>query len=312
MAHRISAADIDALFTGYKDSVENAFGDYTPRFEGMYKFESSEMEREAYPITASSQVMTRWVGSRDVGDVSTKVEYVENGDPWQVAVAVKRKDIELRRKISLGDRAADHGKAGKALEDDLIKAALQGGAAHTWADGASFFSTSHPVIPWDSGAGTWINYAASGFGLTAANFETALERLMALKGWDGQEMGFDGEGFVLTVPPQLRSTGMRILKQVLSSDPGVSTAGGNTNINYGVAELRVVAKLANEATTWYLSYEGGAVKPLCLQEWRPFEVTMLTDLNSSVVFNLDEYRFGADRGLEYGYMMPHRIARYTA
>lgn len=312
MGHRISAADIDALFTGYKDSVENAFGDYEPRFGGMYRFETSEMEREAYPITATSQVMQRWVGSRDVGDVSTKVQYVDNGDPWQVAVAVKRRDIELRRKINLAERAMDHGKAGKALEDDLVKTALQSGAASTWMDGANFFSTTHPIIPWDAGAGTWSNYAASGMALTATNFETALQTMMALKGWDGQELGFDGEGFFLTVPPQLRSTAMRILKQVFSSDPGVTTAGGNTNINYGVAELRVVAKLSNEATTWYLSYEADAVKPLCLQEWRPFEVTMLTDLNSSVVFDLDEFRFGADRGLEYGYMMPHRIARYTA
>lgn len=306
----ISAADLTALYTGYKGTMERAFGDYKPEFEGFYTFESSSSEREAYPISAINSIMTRFAGENEYKDLMTKVKYVDNGDQWHVAAKFRRKDIILRSRGNLLETTAlQHGKGAASLPDRLIVSALQSGASRTWVDGVNFFALTgspHPVNPWDSSLGTWFNRRTS-FALSHTNFETVLQEMMTRTGWDGQPMNLSG--FELVVPPQLRGTAKRILESEYVVGPETNATGGNTNINKGAATLRISQLLSTEPAVWYLAAVGDYVKPYALQEWLPLEVIRMFDMNSSNVFELDEYRMKTQRGLEYAELLPHLIYR---
>lgn len=309
MAHVISSADLLALYTGYKSTYEDTFDSVVPQFEGVYGMETSEMEREAYPISAMTSIMERWNGDRTFSDLLTKVVYVDNGVPFQKAFAIKRRDLELRKKIQIEAAAKAHGKAAKLLEDDLIVTALQGGASAVWApDGLFFFAATgapHLVTPWDSSQGTWFNLRTS-FGLTAANAQTILTDLRSRKGWDGRSMNFSQ--FEIIVPSALEFTARRIFEQEFSSDPGVSTAGGNSNVLFRRATVRVCSALDAEPTVWYMRATDGD-PPFVIQEWRPLEIVRRFDLTSEAVFSRDEYQIGSSRGVEGARMLPHGIVR---
>lgn len=306
MAHQISAADVLAIFTGYKTTMMNAFAETDVELGHLVSMESSELEREAYPISAMAAVMQRWNGDRKFQDLLTKVVYVENGQKWEHSYAFQRRDIQLRRKMQVEQAAIAAGKAAKLLNDDLVVTALQGGTAAAYVDGVNFFATNHPIVPWDATVGTYAN-RKTGFGLTAANVQTVLTEMRGRRGWDNRPMRL--RQFTITVPSALEWTARRILEQELSSDPGVATAGGNTNILKGRATVKVASLLDDEPTVWYISADDSPVKPFALQEWQPLEVAMITDLNSEAVFHRDQFESGQSRGVEIGRMLPHAITR---
>lgn len=306
MAHQISAADLNALYTGYKATYEESFNSYEPKLSDVLAdIETSEMEREAYPISAIASIMTRWDGDRVYNDLLTKVTYVDNGQPFQHAFRIKRRDLELRRKIQIEQAAKGSGIAAKALEDDLLKTALQGGSAAAYVDGVNFFANNHPIVPWDASVGTWSNLR-TGFALTKANAQTALADMWARKGWNNREMNL--MQFEVIVPSGLGWTAKQIFEQVMSSDAGVATAGGNTNILAGQAKVRIVPQLNDEPTVWYVVATDGP-KPFVLQEWRPLEIVRRFDLTSENVFSRDEFEIGSSRGVEFGRILPHTIMR---
>ncbi len=314
MAHRMPAADVLALFTGYRTELERAFGSYKPQFEveGLYRIVPSDQEREGYVISAVQAIMTRWNGDRTYEDLLTRTQFIVNGDPFQMATAIRRRDFELRKRTQVGIIGEQHGVAAAALQDTLIRDALQNGAANGWADGSNFFSAAHNTVPWDPTQGTFSNLNAA-TALTPANFEAVMETMKGLFGWNNQPMTM--EGWVLTVPTALEAQALRIVEQELTVDNivgGATNTGGNTNINYKRARVRVVSHLNNEPTVWYLSAEGDTIKPLMLQEWRPMEVSRQFDPSDESVFSRDELQMGVSRGLEFGYALPHLISRNAA
>lgn len=311
MGLQSTAVTVNALFTNARDVLLNRYNEYVPQFEGMYSLEPSTGVRNAYPVIAASAAMSRLSGAPEYKDLFLKALFVENGDPWAEFMSIKRKDVELQASMSyLTTIAKTYGVAAKALVDDLIVTGLQTGATTAWIDGKNFFATDHPNSPNGLVAGTWSNLH-TGTALTPANFEAVLENLMGRLGWNGRPMNFRGQ-IELVVPWALRSEGKRILEQEHSSDPGVTTAGGNTNINFGAAKLRICQALVSEATTWYLVASGEDVKPIVIQEWRPTEVAWQMNPDSDAVFEQEEFRAKVSRGLEYCLLDPHYISKAVA
>lgn len=312
MSVQVSQAIVNQLFTDAKMTLLNAAKEYTPQFSGLYSVEKSQGEQSVYPVLAVSAAMNRLSGSPAYHDLFLKALTITNGKPWVDFISIQRERIEKQASMSYLDQvAATHGVAAKALEDDLILTLLQNGTATTWGpDGKAFFATDHPNSPNGVVSGTWSNLH-TGTALTAANFETVLQNLMARVGWNGRAMNFRG-GFELIVPPQLRSTAKRICEQELSSDPSVTTAGGNTNINKDAAKVRVCQLLSGEPTVWYLAAVGEIVKPFVVQEWAPLEMTWQTSPDNDAVFEQEEYRAKVRRGVEGGHLDPHYISRCAA
>lgn len=312
MGVQVTQTIINQLFTDTKRTLLDRYGEYMPQFEGLYNIEQSSGAQSAYPVLAALSALRRLSGSPEYRDLFLKSITVVNGDPWADFITIKRKDVEQQASMGyLSVIAKTMGSAAKALVDDLVVAGLQSGTSTIWGpDGKAFFATDHPNSPNGLVSGTWSNLH-TGTALTAANFETVLANLMGRLGWDGRPMNFRGQ-VELVVPWALRATAKRILEQEFSSDPGVTTAGGNTNVNFGAAKLRVCQALVGEPTVWYLVASGEDVKPIVIQEWRPLEMVWQTNPDSDAVFEQEEYRAKVSRGVEYALLDPHYISRCSA
>lgn len=312
MAVQVTQALIDQLFSVTKRTLLDVARDYQPQFSGLYSFEQSEGAQSTYPVIAAVAAMQRLGGAAEYRDMFLKGLTLVNGEPYVDFQAIKRKDVEQQKSMSYLDTIArTQAIAAKALEDDIIVGLLQGGASAAWGpDGKNFFATDHPNSPNGLASEPWSNLK-TGTALTAANFETVLAELMSRVGWNNRSMNFRG-GFELIVAPQKRGIAKRICEAEMSSDPGVSTAGGNTNINKDAAKVRVCQALFGEPDVWYLAATGEPVKPFVIQEWAPLEMTWQTSPDNDSVFEKEEYRAKVRRGVEGGYLDPHYITRCSA
>lgn len=309
MPVNVSQAVVNQLFTDAKMTLFQTAQDYKPQFAGLYTLEQSNGEQSAYPIMAAEAAMERLTGSPNYADAFVKNLVIVNREPYVKFMSIKRSQIERQASMSYLDRIAQtHGKAAKKLEDDIILNILQTGASTVWGpDGKYFFATDHPVSPNGVVAGTWRNLY-TGTGLTPSNYETVLANLQSRLGWDGASMSFTGQ-IELLVSPAKRAQAKRIVESEFTSDPGVTTAGGNSNVNQGSAVVRVCPALANEPNVWYLVASGEIVKPFILQEWRGLEMVWQTSNDSDAAFEQEEYRAKVSRGLEGGGLDPHYIIR---
>lgn len=312
MSVQATQAIVNQLFTETKRTLLDAARDYQPQFTGLYSMERSQGEQSVYPVIAAVAAMQRLGGAPEYRDLFLKSLTITNGKPYVDFMAIKREHIEKQASMSYLDQIAKtFGVAAKALEDDKIVELLQNGTNQTWGpDGKAFFATDHPISPNGLASGTWSNLK-TGTALNPQNFEVVLQEMMARYGWNNRPMNFRG-GFELIVPPQLRATAKRIVEASLSSDPGVTTAGGNTNINKDAAKVRVCTALANESGVWYLAATGETIKPFIIQEWASLEMTWQTSPDNDAAFEQEEFRAKVRRGVEGGYLDPHYITRCAA
>lgn len=329
MSFVTSNADLNALYTGIQQQILDAYLRYRRQMRGMAIEVMSTNVREAYPIQAIKATMTRWAGNREIGNLLQKVQYVENGKPWQNAIAIARKDVELKgRTLDLGRVAAMQGKAAKAQYDEIVKSLLQNGASTVCIDGANFFSATHPVVPWDASYGTFTNLRTT-FPLNRANFRIAYQAMLALKGWDLQP--FEVDKFYLVIPPQLQAQAQDIVDNPFAPVDGTQTGTSvaANNVDYRKAEIIMSQKLSNESDVWYLvstirppageidqdaefGQTGPLAGPFAIQQWRALEVVPRFSPESNNVFERDEYEIGISLGLEGGYLLPQHAVRCEA
>lgn len=307
MAGVMAPADVQALFTGAKLEMQKVYDEYIPDFTGCYEEIPSAAAREGYVITASAGALERLSAAKQhMGSSFTKTLYVENGEPWAKFLEVTESQIEDRTALNLlSQQSRALGIEAKALDDDLIVSALQSGTTIDWVDGKKFFATDHPVNPWGAYSGSWSNLF-TGTGLTPTNFETVWKEIMGRVGWNNRPLKLRGE-LQLWLPTQQYIKGQRITEQGLSSDPGVTTAGGNTNVNFGKAKARHMPSLNGEPTVWYLALVAPTAKPLGIQNKRAlrFEDNAGTDSRLE-----DEiYRQKVSRRAEYVPLNAHLIIR---
>lgn len=307
MANIMSQADVQAMFTGAKLEMQKVYDDYIPDFTGCYELIPSGEAREGYVVTASAGGLERLSAAKThMGDTHSKTLYVENGEPWAKFLEVSESDVENKVALNLlSQQARSLGIEAKALDDDLIVTLLQGGSSVAWVDGANFFSATHPINPWGAIAGTWANLRTT-FGLTAANFETAWEDMMARVGWNGRPLKLRGE-MQLWVPSALYSNAQRICEQQLSSDAGVTTAGGNSNINYKKAVVKHMPSLNSEPTVWYMAMVSPVAKPIGIQERRALRFEDNAGTDSRMIDEI--YRSKVSRRAEYVPLNAHLIIR---
>ncbi len=310
MAGIISPVDVNALFTSAQMKALLVYNQYTPDFADLAQAIPSTAQREAYVVTATAGALERLSeAKKHMGDQIAKTLYVENAEPWAKFMEVSEQQIQLQTAINwLDQQATALGTEAAGLVDDLVTAGLQAGSSTAWIDGVNFFSATHPINPWGAVVGNWSNLR-TGFGLTPTNFETVWADISGRLGWNNRPLKIRGQ-MQLWLPTARVSAGKRIVEQAMSSDPGVTTAGGNNNINFGRAVIKHCPSLDDEPTVWYAALVGQSQKPVGLQEWRGLRFENEFDsAQSKGRFEDEKYRSKVSRGLEFVPLNAHLIIR---
>lgn len=144
---------------------------------------------------------------------------------------------------------------------------------HTHFGTKTLCSTTHTT----AGAGTRSNRGA-GAALTAANWDTLLQRAMNWINYRGLNDGFVINRMV--VPPAL----MRIAKKILGSDGEPGTANNDVNTHKGMAALTVEPKLTS--STAYFGMADGAHDLQFIFGQRPTPKRYVTDSEETLVHGL--------------------------
>ena len=182
-----------------------------------------------------------------------------------------------------------------------------------WSDGFNFFDTGRPRNVDDPTMGTYDNdYPTTP--LTHNNYAQVRQAMMAERGEDGKSLNITPN--LLIVPPQLEQTALLILKASMIA-PGAfgnetSQVGAITNVYQNSAELLVVPELSADDDTWYLADTSKPVKPFvwALREAPSFALRV--DPRDPVVFDRNEYLFGARARGAAGGGFPFLVSRAAA
>jgi len=272
----ITSTNIAALQVGWHNIYRQAYGDSNPWWSKVCSRITSTTRTERIGWMARQLKMRKWVGPRILRNLYTHTQDIEN-DPFELTVGVDRDDIEDDMLGVYNDRFSDMGRAAAKWPDQLAKTVLQ--ANPTGFDGQALFSATHDLDP----AGNQDNDFA--LALSAANYRTVREAMLAFTGEDGEPLGVNPN--LLVVPPGLEGEA----KDILMAD---KLASGASNVEKGTADYLMIPGLANANTTWYLMDVRYAVKPLIFQERRAPQFVMKDGPTNDNVFWDKDVVYGVD------------------
>lgn len=253
-----------------------------------------------YGAMARLPAMREWLGPRLLANIDSHAYTLVNRH-FELTVGVSRDDIEDDQLGWTSPLLSEFGRQAAKWPDQLARDAMQAGTTDNGFDGVPFFATTHDLDP----AGNQSNNFTTN-PLTAANYATTRESMMAYTGEDGQPLGVMPD--LLIVPPQLESEA----RTILNADIIASGSAGVSNVYKSSADLLVMPELSGEATTWYLADSSRPLMPLIWQVRKPVVLTSRTSLSDENVFTSNRFEYGIDgRGaVGYGpwFLMSRNIA----
>lgn len=247
----------------------------------------SDQGSEDYAWLGDAPQMREFTDERQPSGLSEYSFTIENLE-WENTIAVKRAALEDERYGQIQAQVRDlAGQASRFLDKKTFEL-LQDGDTATAYDGQNFFDTDH-----SSGAsGTQSNKGT--VALSAAEYATGRQTMMAIKGSDGTPLGVLPN--LLVVPPELEKTAKDIVQAQMVSDGTTSV----DNVYQGTAEI-IVSPWLTDANNWYLlDTQSGAVKPLIVQERKPFEFVS-QGADSHEGFFRNRFHFGGYWRGNFGY-----------
>lgn len=148
----ITAASINALFTGFKAQFNDGFNS-AESFYGQIATEvPSTTSQETYAWLGQYPKLREWIGDRQIKNMSAS-GYVLQNKKFESSVAVPRDAIDDDQYGIYSPLFREMGYAARVHPDELIFALLASGNTTLCYDGKNFFDTTHPV-----GSGTVSNY----------------------------------------------------------------------------------------------------------------------------------------------------------
>jgi phage major head subunit gpT-like protein len=297
----VTPSALKNLTTGFSDIYQGAYSASPTFWEKLATKVPSSSKSNTYGWMTKLPRMRQWIGERLIQNLVSK-SYVLENLPFELTVEVDRDDIEddnlgVYRPLiqAMGEQAA-------RWPDDLLVSLLQNGETNLCFDDKAFFADDH-----DFGGNT-VDNNFTGTALTAANYATVRQAMMAYKGEDGKPLGVTPN--LLVVPPQLEDEAKTILETDLIINSGGTAAG--SNIYKGTASVLVLPELAGEATTWYLLDVTKAIKPFVFQERKAPEFVAKDALTDDAVFFKKKFTYGVDSRGNAGYTLPFLAARAIA
>jgi phage major head subunit gpT-like protein len=209
---------------------------------------------------------------------------------------IDRNSFEDNRYDRAAKWAADVGEAAGYWPQRKIVELIQAGTTKKGYDGVNFFSSSHPVNPYDDTLGTYANLF-TGKPLTAANVASVVASILAIK-HPGDAPRYLKPRLLL-VDPSNQLTAQTVTDAELISDPvsGATNPAAVTNIikrKYAFGEPIVVPEFANEAGVWYVGCEANedALQGAFIyQERKPFELTSYTGMTQAELDRINEFEW---------------------
>lgn len=293
-------AALEALNTSLSKAFQEAM--QTPIFSetaGMCTTIPSTTEFNTYGWLASMGGMREWLGARIVEGMKERRFTIYN-KKYEKTVGVGVDELDDGSVATAQFAMASIATAARVLQEDLLLAVLEGGAAATVAgtcyDGQYFFDTDHPTDL--DGTGTQRNYYSTGLALDATNLKAAIAAMQSFKGENGRPLGVGQRGLTLLVAPG--SWGAAIDAAEAKT---ISTGGENILASkYNVKPVQW-ARLTS-ATRWFLldlSSPGPA--PFIWQPRLAPQFVSKTSPSDDNVFERDEYLWGAKARAGMGYGM---------
>lgn len=230
--------------------------------------------------------MREWIGEREVQNIKENAYQLLNRF-YEFTLGALREHIEDSNLGNLTLALNYVSEAIRTWKDDILFAALQAGTSQVTFDAVPFFSTTHPL------SGTAQSNLFTTTALNAANLNTVLTAMSVIQGANGRIMGGGGK-WTLVVPPALELTARTIL------NAGVLASGAD-NMQKAQANLKVVDRLNNEPTVWYVARLGGPINPLILQVRQEAQIDQLTQRTSEANFWRRQLVWGADARGAAGY-----------
>lgn len=209
-----------------------------------------------YPIVGGLQRFREFIGERVYQELS-RYAYTLVNRKFDNSVEVSVDDFEDEQYGAYTTLFQMLGEQGAELPEDLLVDALKGGELATSLsyDGVPFFSANHRLEP--GIAATGYSNLFTGAALTEANFDIVYNSMSAIPTRDGRFVPW-GRDVVLVVPPQLETTGKKIVA-------ASQNASGATNVLEGKARVIKMQDLGTAPTEWYVADVGSVLKPLLLQ-----------------------------------------------
>lgn len=236
----------------------------------------SDSPEETYNWLAGHGQMREWIGDRVIRGLAAHGYTIKKKD-WEYTIGVKRDELEFDKLGLVKPRIQSMANLAGSHRDQLIVDLLTGGFAGVCYDGQYFFDTDHPVAD-----GVQSNRGTRALSVEA--YDEAYTAMQTLMNDEGEPLELIPTHLV--VPPQLRSTAMKILK----SDKIDNMANPHQNS----AELLVLPRLAKNPKAWYLLDLSRPLKPFVMQIVKDYDFVALESPTDENVFMRKEFLYGVD------------------
>ncbi|MGL5306308.1 MAG: Mu-like prophage major head subunit gpT family protein [Aeromonas veronii] len=286
----VNRESIQAWFVGLKTMFNNAFSAASPTWQKIAMESPSTSSEEDYGWLSSFPKMRRWIGAKVVKNLSA-YRYVVVNEDFEATIAVRRNDIDDDKMGKYKPQAESAGASAAQWPDELVYEAVNGAFKNVCFDGQPFFDPDHPV-----GNGTVSNMTdkpLSNATLAAARAGYGASRTAMKQFKDEEGRSLNVNPNILLVGPALEDIGRMLLTQDKLAD-------GTQNPYKGTAELVVDGRIESD-TFWCLLDTTKPIKPFIFQPRKKPVFVQQTSMDSPDVFNLAEYKFGAEARGAAGY-----------
>ncbi len=279
----INQAALRALGISYSTAYQKAFDEVPADYKELATTVPSSTSEQTYAWLGQMPELKEWVGEREVQSISA-YGYTIRNKKFEMTIGVKRDAIEDDQYGAYTPLFGNMGIAAAQHPGNLIYDAMMEGFTNLCYDGKAFFAEDHKL-----GEKTYSNKGKDE--LTAESFEAARAAIMSICGDKGKSLKLIPD--VLVVSPAKEKTARLILEAELID--------GTTNVNRGLAKVKVAPELAEHPDYWFLLCTNRPLKPFIFQERKKIKFVSLTNEHDENVFMRDEYVYGADGRSNAGY-----------
>jgi phage major head subunit gpT-like protein len=286
----INKAALVAVFTALKTTFNNAFTATPSTWQKIAMEVPSNSGQNDYTWLSKFPKMRRWIGAKVVKALEA-YKYVVVNEDFEATVEVDRNHIEDDQLGIYQPQAQMAGYSAAQLPDELVYEVVSGGFTKRCYDGQYFYDTDHPVGA--ASVSNKITVALSNATLAAAQASYGAARTAMKKFKDEEGRSLNITPNVLLVGPTLED----MARMLLTND---KLADDKPNPFKGTAELVVDGRIESD-TEWHLLDTTKPVKPFVYQPRKKPVFVSQTNPEAEDVFNLKQYKFGAEARAAAGY-----------
>jgi len=291
----INKENLVGVFINLKTTFNKAFDAAESQWQKTAMLVPSGSSQNNYDWLDRFPRMRKWIGEKVVKALKANSYTIVNDD-WEATVAVRRNDIEDDNLGIYAPMAQDAGYSAKTLADEIVADLKNNAFASTCYDGQYFYDTDHPV---GNGAGGTVSVSNKGTAALSCATQTAAKASLGaarkaignMTDNEGRKLGLVAD--TLEVPVALQEVGHTLCNADKLDD-------NSPNPYKGTLKLLVNPRLSSD-TAWFVHVTSRPVKPFIYQERKKPVFVQQINPESEGVFNLGEYKYGAEARAAGGY-----------